>query len=99
MQTSVVGYPRIGERRELKFASERYFRGELSEEELLETASRLRETHWNDQRERGIDYIPSNDFSLYDGVLDAACLFNLVPERYRALGLDPLATYFAMARG
>ncbi|HZG58696.1 5-methyltetrahydropteroyltriglutamate--homocysteine S-methyltransferase [Paenibacillus sp.] len=99
MQTSVVGYPRIGERRELKFASERYFRGELSKEELLEAASRLRETHWREQRERGIDYIPSNDFSLYDGVLDLACLLNLVPRRYRELGLDPLETYYAMARG
>ncbi len=99
MQTSVVGYPRIGERRELKFASEQYFNGKLSKEELLRTAAELRSTHWRAQREQGIDYIPSNDFSLYDGVLDTACLLNLVPQRYRELGLDSLETYFAMARG
>jgi len=99
MQTSVVGYPRIGESRELKFVSERYYRGEATREELRDTAASLRSAHWKLQQERGIDFIPSNDFSLYDGVLDMACLLNIIPERYKQLGLDALETSFAMARG
>ncbi|GFR39536.1 5-methyltetrahydropteroyltriglutamate--homocysteine methyltransferase [Insulibacter thermoxylanivorax] len=99
MQTSVIGYPRIGVNRELKFASERYFRGEGSKEQLLQEAARLRLTHWQVQKQHGITYIPSNDFSLYDGVLDTACLLNIIPARYRDLGLDSLETYYAMARG
>ena len=99
MQTSVVGYPRIGKLRELKFASEKYFRGEVSEAELNATAASLRLEHWCAQRDARIDLIPSNDFSFYDTTLDTAVLFNIVPARYRALGLSPLDTYFAMARG
>lgn len=99
MKTSIIGYPRVGARRELKFASESYFKGQLSIDELLRTSADLRAAHWRIQRENGIAFIPSNDFSFYDGVLDAACLFNIVPERYRALGLGSLETYFAMARG
>ena len=99
MKTSVVGYPRIGKLRELKFAEEKYFRGELSESELQKTASELRVEHWRAQDSAGIDLIPSNDFSLYDTTLDAAALLNIVPARYRELGLSPLDTYFAMARG
>ena len=99
MKTSVVGYPRIGKLRELKFASEKYFRGELTERELQNTAEALRAEHWRAQDAAGIDLIPSNDFSFYDTTLDAATLLNIVPARYRALGLSPLDTYFAMARG
>ena len=99
MQTSIIGYPRIGASRELKFAVENYFRGEIGAGELNRTAAGLRSAHWQVQKDSGIDHIPSNDFSFYDHVLDTAVLFNLVPERYRALELDPLDTYFAMARG
>ena len=99
MQTSIIGYPRIGASRELKFAVENYFRGEIGAGELNRTAAGLRSAHWQVQKDSGIDHIPSNDFSFYDHVLDTAVLFNLVPERYRALGLDELETYFAMARG
>jgi len=99
LQTSVIGYPRIGKARELKFAVEKYFKGEIDAEGLNRTAANLRSAHWQVQRIHGIDYIPSNDFSFYDHVLDTAVLFNLVPERYRALELSPLDTYFAMARG
>ena len=99
MQTSVIGYPRIGASRELKFAVEKYFTGEIGSDELNRVAANLRKAHWNVQRNQGIDFIPSNDFSFYDHVLDTAVLFNLIPERYRALELDPLDTYFAMARG
>ncbi len=99
MQTSIIGYPRIGALRELKFASERYYRGEIGIEALLSTAAELRAAHWTVQRECGVDYIPCNDFSLYDNVLDTAALFDIVPARYRALGLGEHDTYFAMARG
>jgi len=99
VQTSVIGYPRIGASRELKVAVEKYFKGEIGVEALHRTAADLRSAHWNVQKAHGIDWIPSNDFSFYDHVLDAAVLFNLVPERYRALELAPLDTYFAMARG
>ena len=99
MKTSVIGYPRIGELRELKFASERYWKKELSAGELEETGRQLRARHWKLQRDAGIDYIPSNDFSFYDGLLDTACLLGMIPERYRKLNLSPLDTYFSMARG
>ncbi len=99
MQTSIIGYPRIGTLRELKFASERYFKGEISVEELQATAKQLRQENWNVQQAAGLDLIPSGDFSFYDAMLDTAMLLNAVPERYRSLRLSPLDTYFAMARG
>ncbi len=99
MKTTIIGFPRVGSLRELKFASEKYFRGEISAEELQNTAKELRSTHWQLQQENGISLIPVNDFSFYDNMLDTAVLLNAVPERYRALSLSPLDTYFAMARG
>lgn len=99
MKTTIIGFPRVGSLRELKFASEKYFRGEISAEELQNTAKKLRSTHWQLQQENGISLIPVNDFSFYDNMLDTAVLLNAVPERYRALSLSPLDTYFAMARG
>jgi 5-methyltetrahydropteroyltriglutamate--homocysteine methyltransferase len=99
-RATVHGFPRIGPRRELKFATECYWAGERSAEELEDTARDLRRTNWELQRDAGIDLVPSNDFSLYDQVLDTIALAGAVPERYEhdggALGLD---TYFAMARG
>jgi len=99
MKTSVIGYPRIGTLRELKFASEKYFRKEITSVELLVTAKSLRKIHWNTQKSSGIDFISSNDFSFYDMTLDTAVLFNIIPNRYRELNLSNLDTYFAMARG
>lgn len=99
MQTSVIGFPRIGTLRELKFASEKYFRGEIGAQELLQTAAQLRKIHWSMQRNAGIDYISSNDFSHYDAVLDTAVMLGIVPGRYKELKLSELDTYFAMARG
>lgn len=99
MKTSVIGYPRIGSLRELKFASEEYFRKEIGAEELLQTAAELRKQHWNSQKKAGIDFISSNDFSFYDMVLDTAVLLGIVPKRYRELKLSGLDTYFALARG
>jgi len=99
MQTSVIGYPRIGTLRELKFALEKYFRNEITATELQTTAKELRAIHWQSQKEAGVDFIPSNDFSFYDIVLDSAFLFNIVPKRYKKLNLSELDTYIAMARG
>ena len=99
MKTSVIGYPRVGTLRELKFASEKYFRGEISAEDLQTTAKNLRAAHLTAQKNNGTDFIPCNDFSFYDTVLDTAVLFGAVPARYRELGLPALDTYFAMARG
>ena len=99
MKTSVIGYPRIGKDRELKFASEKFFKGELDEKGLLEVARKIREEDLLAQKNAGITYISSNDFSFYDNVLDTAFLFNVIPQRYKALGLSELETYFAAARG
>ena len=98
--SNVAGFPRIGAQRELKFATEGYWRGEVSEPELLEAAKRIRLDNWRFMQAAGIDLIPSNDFSLYDHVLDTIALVGAVPDRYGhgggPVGLD---TYFAMARG
>ena len=99
MKRSVIGFPRIGKDRELKFASEKFFRGEISEAELEDTAKQIRAYGLRKQKDAGIDFISSNDFSFYDNVLDTAFLFNVIPDRYRELSLSTLGTYFAMARG
>ena len=99
MNTSVIGYPRIGKDRELKFASEKFFNGELDEAGLQNVAKTIRKEDLLKQKEAGITYISSNDFSFYDNVLDTAFLFNIIPQRYKDLGLSELETYFALARG
>lgn len=99
MKNSIIGYPRVGKLRELKFWTEKYFRKELSLDELLSNAKALRKEQWKMQKEQGLDYIPSNDFSFYDGMLDTAVLLNVIPEEYKKLNLNGLDTYFAMARG
>src|SRR5919109_95870 len=98
--SNISGFPRIGPKRELKFATEGYWRGEVSESELLDTAKRIRLANWRLMQEAGIDLIPSNDFSLYDHVLDTIALVGAVPERYQhSGGVVDIDTYFAMARG
>lgn len=99
MFTSIVGYPRVGAKRELKFATEKYFKNESTFSELQETAKSIRKEQWEILQGSGLDFIPSNDFSFYDNVLDTAYLFNIIPARYRELGLSGPDTYFAMARG
>ena len=94
-----LGFPRIGAQRELKRALESYWAGKSDRAALLEKARELRASHWRLQRDLGIEHVPSNDFSLYDQVLDAAQLVGAVPPRYGALEADPLRAYFAMARG
>src|SRR3954471_1123940 len=99
--SNVAGFPRIGPQRELKFATEAYWRGQVSEAELFDTAKRIRLDNWRFMQQAGIDLIPSNDFSLYDQVLDTIALVGAVPERYEWDGSSDvdLDTYFAMARG
>jgi 5-methyltetrahydropteroyltriglutamate--homocysteine methyltransferase len=97
---SNLGFPRIGSRRELKRAIEGFWQGEVEPEELRTAAQNLRRQHWQLQRDAGIQHIPSNDFSLYDHVLDTALMLGAVPERFPAAGNGAESfTYFAMARG
>ena len=95
-----LGFPRIGLHRELKRATEAYWNGELNQNELFQQAARLRLENWRMQQAAGMQQVPCNDFSLYDHVLDMACVVGAIPPRY---GWDggpvPLDTYFAMARG
>ncbi len=92
-----LGFPRIGARRELKWALESYWKGASDADALATTAAELRSRHWALQHKAGLDIIPSNDFSLYDHVLDTTFMLGAIPERFSHLsGLD---AYFAMARG
>jgi 5-methyltetrahydropteroyltriglutamate--homocysteine methyltransferase len=98
--THNLGFPRIGPRRELKKALESYWAGRNTEAQLLATAKSIRRENWLCQKTSGIDLIPSNDFSLYDHMLDMCALVGAVPDRFLRTGGDiDLATYFAMARG
>ncbi len=97
---SVHGFPRIGDRRQLKRATEGYWAGELPGSELAAAGAELRRQAWELMASAGVDLVPSNDFSLYDRVLDAAVLVGAVPERFgHQDALVGLETYFAMARG
>ena len=97
METTVLGYPRIGVRRELKKATEAFLAGRETRVGLTDTAAALRRETWETLRDAGLSGIPSNTFSLYDHVLDTAVMVNAVPDRFA--GLDGLNAYFAMARG
>ncbi|MDO4881000.1 MAG: 5-methyltetrahydropteroyltriglutamate--homocysteine S-methyltransferase [Capnocytophaga sp.] len=100
MKSNILGYPRIGEKRELKKANEAFWAGKISEEELLNEAKNIRLHNWKLQQEAGVDLIPSNDFSLYDLVLDASVSFNAIPNRYEPVkSKSELELYFALARG
>lgn len=99
MLNTIIGYPRIGGKRELKFALEKYFKHEIPAEELQNVAATIRKQHYGYFAEQKIDLVPCGDFSFYDNMLDTAVLFNIIPERYVKGGLNALDTYFAMARG
>lgn len=100
VRTTNLGYPRIGGSRELKRVIEAYWKGKAGEADALETARRLEEEAIRAQTARGLDLVPVNDMSLYDHVLDTACLFLAVPARYGFQGdAVDIPTYFAMARG
>jgi 5-methyltetrahydropteroyltriglutamate--homocysteine methyltransferase len=93
----LLGFPRIGEQRELKKALEAFWSGKTEFSEVERVASELKARHWSYQKEAGVDFISSNDFSLYDNMLDTAVMLGAVPKRFRALENE--TQYFAMARG
>ena len=104
IKAHILGYPRVGEKRELKFAQESFWRGESSPDYLQQTAKTLRAEHWKKQQAAGLSFITSNDFSLYDHVLDHTVLFGASPKRFSktpfgAKNISPESAYFALARG
>ncbi|CAM0875589.1 unnamed protein product [Alopecurus aequalis] len=100
MASHIVGYPRMGPKRELKFALESFWDGKSSAEDLEKVATDLRSSIWKQMSEAGIKYIPSNTFSYYDQVLDTTAMLGAVPDRYSWTGGEiGHSTYFSMARG
>ncbi len=101
MKTNNLSYPRIGSNRELKKASELYWAGKISADELLTVGKNIRQENWQLQANAGIDLIPSNDFSFYDQVLDLTITLGVIPKRYSEVSKtnSALDLYFAMARG
>ena len=93
----VIGFPRIGEKRELKKVLEDYWAKKVDFSEVKYVAENLRKRHWTYQKEAKIDFIASNDFSLYDNMLDSSILLGAIPKRFQHLKDEEL--YFAMARG
>ena len=93
----VIGFPRVGEKRELKFALESFWSKKSTKEELDAVALELKQRHWAYQKNAGVEYISSNDFSLYDNMLDMSLLLNAIPKRFQTLKDEEL--YFSMARG
>jgi 5-methyltetrahydropteroyltriglutamate--homocysteine methyltransferase len=104
MLTNNLGFPRMGNNRQLKKACEQYWAGSLSRQELFLAAKKIREENWQLQLEAGIDLVPCNDFSFYDQVLDMSLLLGVIPNRYAPVVTDvkdnaEIDLYFAMARG
>ncbi|WP_273428604.1 5-methyltetrahydropteroyltriglutamate--homocysteine S-methyltransferase [Marinobacter sp.] len=95
--THNLGFPRIGKQRELKFALEAFWQGRITESELTETGTRLRQENWHAQSQ--FDLVPVGDFSLYDQVLDMSFTLGHLPERARKGGGATLDQYFRVARG
>ncbi|MEE3168829.1 MAG: 5-methyltetrahydropteroyltriglutamate--homocysteine S-methyltransferase [Pseudomonadota bacterium] len=95
--THNLGFPRIGARRELKFAQEAFWKGQLSEQELQVTGADLRRKHW--QAQQRLDRVPVGDFSFYDQVLDMSATLGNLPERASESGGTELERYFRVARG
>jgi 5-methyltetrahydropteroyltriglutamate--homocysteine methyltransferase len=105
MKIANLGFPRIGRERELKFALEKYWRGELPQAELRQVANDLKRTHWQWQADAGVELVPVGDFAYYDHVLTLSATLNVIPQRHRekrasgeyaAVDLD---TLFRVARG
>jgi 5-methyltetrahydropteroyltriglutamate--homocysteine methyltransferase len=100
LTTHIAGYPRIGEKRELKQALEAFWQGRLDAAGLDRTARELRLRHWQEQADARLSFVAVNDFSLYDGILDLACTLGAIPERFGpAASPVTLERYFRMARG
>src|SRR6195952_3383905 len=95
--THNLGFPRIGAKRELKFALESYWKGQSSLGELKSSGAQLRQRHWNHQA--ALDLVPVGDFAFYDQMLDMSFTLGNLPERVRGFHGDPLDNYFRVARG
>ncbi|KAK4330171.1 5-methyltetrahydropteroyltriglutamate--homocysteine methyltransferase [Rhodotorula toruloides] len=98
-RSAVLGYPRIGAKREVKKATEAYWAGKISADELQKVAKEQRAERWQTLKAQGVDVIPSGDFTLYDHVLDANYTFNIIPSRFAKANVSDLDRYFAMGRG
>ncbi|MDX1300933.1 5-methyltetrahydropteroyltriglutamate--homocysteine S-methyltransferase [Photobacterium sp.] len=96
--THILGYPRVGSQRELKFSQEKYWRGEIDQKELKAVGSLLRHRHWGDQVGAGLDYVSVGDFAWYDHVLSTSMLLGHIPQRHKN-GFPDLDTLFRVARG
>ncbi|EMD80157.1 5-methyltetrahydropteroyltriglutamate--homocysteine S-methyltransferase [Vibrio diabolicus E0666] len=96
--THVLGYPRIGEKRELKFAQEKYWRGEIDQAELKKVGADLRAKNWQTQTDAGLSFTIAGDFAWYDHVLTTTLLLGHVPKRH-ADGFPDLDTLFKVGRG
>ena len=100
MLTQYLGYPRISGHRELKKALESFWKKEISTSQLEDTARSIRQENWELQRSNHIDLIPSNDFSLYEHVLDMSIMLGAIPHRFNKQSfLNKYEAYFSMARG
>lgn len=97
--THILGYPRVGDKRELKFAQEQYWKGEINQDQLKQVGSELRQRHWNDQAVSGLSYVTAGDFAWYDHVLTTSLLVGHVPARHSNGGTPDLDTLFKVARG
>lgn len=99
MKKHILGFPRIGAKRELKFALEAFWKGELSAAQLEERCVSLRRRHWEIQKNSGLDFVSTGDFSRYDHVLDTTLMLGAMPKRFRHLSPEAPETCFIMARG
>lgn len=100
LKTATLGFPRIGANRELKKAIESYWKGVISIDELKQISSEIKSKNWQTQKDAGIHFVPSNDFSFYDQILDSIALFGAIPDRFKFEGGNvDLDLFFAMARG
>ena len=95
--THNLGFPRIGAKRELKFALENYWKGASSKDDLIAAGTRLCQHNWENQS--GLDWVPVGDFSFYDQVLDMSFMLGNIPDRVRGLKAGALDNYFRIARG
>ncbi len=100
MYKHILGFPRIGDNRELKKALEAYWKGTCSQDELEKTCRELRQRNWTIQKKANLSFVTTGDFSLYDHILDITAMIGAVPERFKNIpGTVDLDTYFKMARG
>ncbi|MEL7290653.1 MAG: 5-methyltetrahydropteroyltriglutamate--homocysteine S-methyltransferase [Pseudomonadota bacterium] len=96
--THILGYPRIGDKRQLKFALEKYWRGEIDQAQLKSVGAQLRQTHWQTQADAGLSFVTAGDFAWYDHILTTTLLLGHVPKRHRD-GFPDLDTLFKVGRG